>query len=191
MQNVATLEAKLRSRFGQPEPTPEEWHEHYVPEQVAQYAAELEDLEAQLDLGLPGWRERKPFNKLPIEKLAWCKLRMLRRTLILEGRGAMGVRIGWKQEGPDNRFPVAQPVRPKHARTAPQFFAPLVSLPQLANAYRITIPDLEAQLRELPSTVRDVRGWLRDRLGQGVPDKPRLPSRPSAPLSDSGSGGAA
>lgn len=166
---------ELAGKFGQPDPTPAEWHRHYTPEQVEQYAGEVADLEVQLDEHWPGWRKREPFNTQPMDKMAWIKERLKRRDMILQGLGAWGVRLVYKGE-----YPYAVPVRPVRVDVDNHSaYAPRVSVPQLARRFRRAPRDIHAALALRPPDVRDVPGWLAQQFGSGGaagPGGPLLPT---------------
>lgn len=180
--------ATLAQRFGQPEPTAGEWRRHYTPEDGDAYAAELADLDAQLDVGWSGWRARTPFRNLDPDKVAWIKSRLLRRELILQGKGRWGVRITFRTSG-EERFPYAQPVRPRHAELLPDAFRPLVAVPVLAQRAGLPSAQVAELLTRLPAGVRDVRSWL---VGEVSRTTATLPgSAASAPLQAAPGDGAA
>lgn len=162
-KTAADLAEELVQEFGKPDPVPEEWHAHYTPEQVVEYAAEVVDLEAQLDEHWKGWRLRQPFATHPLDKIGWIKLRLKRRDMILHGHGAWGVHLVHR-----NDYPYAIPVRPARVPVEDRSaYGPLVSVPQLARRLRQTPEAIRAALALRPADVRDVSGWLASHFGSG------------------------
>lgn len=147
----------LASAVGRPLPT--DWRDYYTPDQADAYAAELGDLEGELDRGFAGWRSKTPFHVLPAEKVAWIKERLLRRSLILQGKGAHGVRIAWKGSGAARR-PFAVAVRP-HGSAPGTAYAPRVSVPHLVDDTGLPLATVLAALEAMPAETRGVRAWVR------------------------------
>jgi hypothetical protein len=182
-KNGAALVSELEAAFGQPDP--EDWQTQYPPEDVPGYAAELADLEDQLDLRWPKWRDREPFAHLRVDAIEGIKIRLLRRELILLGKGDHGVAIARR---PKDGYPMALPVRPNRRRgVAQDAYRPIVTIPLLVDRLGMPAAQVKELLSRLPPTVRDVRSWLvgeRERLAAAS-----LPV--SDPLPDLPSGGAA
>jgi hypothetical protein len=175
----ASVAAELESQFGRPDP--DDWTEQYAPDEVDAYRAELADLEDQLDLHWAGWRERKPFHTLRHEKVAWIKVRLLRRDLILTGRGDHGVLLTRRVR---DGFPIAIPVRPSRAATDRSAYRPIVCTPLLADRLRMPLAQVEELLQRMPDGVRDVRSWLvgeRERAAE-APSPPAPAPLPDQPL---------
>jgi hypothetical protein len=171
------LVAELTAQLDRPDPA--DWRDRYTPEQAVGYAAELLDLEDQLDLGWAPWRKRKPFIALPHDKVAWIKLRLSRRDLILNGRGAWGLGLTRRaSDGLPMVFVVRPPRDPEHISPA---YRALTTAPLLSQRLGIPVALVEELLVRLPYTVRDVRSWL-------VGERDRIASAPlqaaSAPLPD-------
>ena len=182
----ADLADELAQQFGKPDPAPEEWYRHYTPEQIEQYAGELADLEAQLDEHWPGWRKREPFATQPLDKIAWIKVRLKRRDLIIHGQGAWGVRVVYKGD-----FPYAIPVRPARVEvTDRSAYDPHVSVPQLARRFRRRPAEIHAALAKRPPEVRDVPSWLESHFGSGGAAGAVVPPPAPAPAVPAGSQGA-
>lgn len=177
--DIASELARERDR---PEPDEATWRQRYTPEMAEQYAAELRDLEDQLDLGWPGWREGKPFHREQHDKIAWIKVRMLRRRLILDGKGDHGVATVRRDEA----RPVAVPVRPARVEVPRDAYRPLVTVPLLAQRLKLSVSQIQELLPRLPEGVRDVRSWLVGEVARQGSAAP-LPV-PPGPLSDNSPG---
>lgn len=147
------LEAAVR------EPEPDDWTAAYTPEQLEEYRPELEALEAELDEGWPGWRDKAPFHEQPSAKIAWIKVRLKRRDLIVRGKATWGVRVV-----DIDGEPFAVSVKPARVRGDSDAYAPAYSVPLLARRLGVRGAKIRPHLAELPDGVRDVEGWLRDRL---------------------------
>lgn len=63
----------------------------YPPEQLAEVREEIAALEHELDIGHPGWRDRRPFHAAPDNLKGWIKLRLKRLDLLHDGHADWGV----------------------------------------------------------------------------------------------------
>jgi hypothetical protein len=165
---------ELEARFGRPDPS--DWREQYTPEMAREYAAEVADLEDQLDQWWPEWRDRKPFVSLAFAKAEWIKRRLLRREQILTGKGEWGIRVERRtREG--REWPVAIDVRPTRAKVARDAYRPVVSSTLLSERLQMPLAQVEELIGRMPDGIRDVRSWL-------VGERDRAPAAPLPGSSD-------
>lgn len=162
---------------------PDGWHDHYTPEQARMYAAELDGLCSELDAGFLGWRTRKPFADLPLAKVAWIKVRILRVRQIVTGSGAHGVRESWQARRDDiDGNPIegrvfAATVRPSFKRTP--CFDPIVCVVALADESGLPLAKVREAIAARPQHRRDVRAWLAEwSTTEGAVDAPQADSPP-------------
>lgn len=165
----------------QREPEPENWPSQYTPERGEAYAAEVRDLEAELDEGWPGWRKKQPFNELPTDKIAWIKLRLKRRDLIVRGKGDWGVHIVWQQK-PAGSWPMAIPIRPPRSGPPGERFRPIASASMLSKRLGRPLKDVRDALALVPDNERAVAEWVQAHLERR--DAPPTEAAP-APTPDS------
>ena len=172
-------------------PEPQEWASSYTPEQADEYAAEIDDLEYELDDGWPGWRKFQPFSELPADKIAWIKQRLNRRSLIIGGHGDWGLSI--VLAGP---MPIASVVPPSGSHPAQaalaakcedrSVFDPVVSVLTLARRLGVSKGEVQDALAHLPPGTRGVsralKEWLRRQTEEGAEFAALDAPSPSAPL---------
>lgn len=170
------------------QPEPADWSHFYTPEKAAAYGEELGLLEAELDAGWPEWRNKKPFGHLPKDKIAWIKVRLKRRDLIVRGNGAYGVKLVYKGD-----MPMAIPVVPRALRG--ESFRPVVSVPMLARHLGERVDDVQKALAVVPDGERAVASWvssyLQQRRASPVEASPHAPSPPPAAAPTPGEEGGA
>jgi hypothetical protein len=166
--------AELEGRFGRSDPA--DWQTQYTPAKAREYAAEVADLEDQLDLGWPDWRERRSFVHVSSDKAEWIKIRLLRRDLILLGQGDWGIRVEWRTRD-GKRWPIAISVRPTTRKVDRAAYRPIVTTPLLSERLAMPLGQVEEMLTRLPDGVRDVRSWL-------VGERGRAPAAPLPGSSD-------
>ena len=151
-----------------------DWRRYYVPEDADRYSAELDDLEYELDTQFPNvWRNKlklaKEVPSYPPELQGFLRKRLRRRTLIMERRGAWGVRMARRGERV-----WANPVRPpaEPGLVVSDAYDPIVSPNLAAHKLGSDAKTIKALLRRRPPEVRGVYRWLAAQLEAAAPSPP-------------------
>lgn len=129
------------------------------------YQDELDSCELALDRVHPGWRQRKPFNELPVQQLAMAKRCLVRQRQIAEGFGGhRGTLLVWRRasKGPGRPYVAAIPVdydalgHPIWTEAHRQLINPAL----LATRMGLPFELVEQALKERPPGDRDARAFV-------------------------------
>lgn len=162
----------MRHKAAQPVRHPDlgEFVDLYGGLDAAQFHAELQDVDSQLDTVWPGWRHKEPFAHLPHDSLVAVKTLLVRRELLMAGNAAWGITIIHKSGGArktkdGKAWPYCMtvpPVEVPYVAAKPEVakkFGPRISVPHLAASCKLPIEVVEAAEACRPPDAINARDW--------------------------------